>query len=233
MSELSLKDFENFFKYYAEEPQQRKGVSILYDQMRDVLKQEDHEWITAYRSKGEAVSSNENILNVKYQSQNDNVSGTGYRECFSSSCAMVAMYYGVIENDDAYNKIRQQYGDSTDATAQVRTLRSLGLEAHFKTDGTTEALARQIELGRPTPCGWLHKGPVNAPTGGGHYSVVIGMTNDAWIHNDPNGEAKLAGGGYEDNLNGSHLSYSKKNWEPRWLVEGEGSGWYMDISNPD
>ena len=47
------------------------------------------------------------------------------------------------------------------------------------------------ESGQPVPVGWLHKGPVGAPTGGGHWSVIIGYKTGAWIVNDPNGEAKL------------------------------------------
>ncbi len=45
-------------------------------------------------------------------------------------------------------------------------------------------------------------------------------------------EANLTAGGYSNNLNGDHLKYSYKNWNPRWIVEGEGSGWYMDIRDP-
>jgi hypothetical protein len=198
--------------------------------MRDVLKDDDHDWIRTYRAKPVVDSSNP--LDVPYQSQNDNASGTGYRECFSSSCAMVEMYYGKVKNDDAYNLIRQKYGDSTDAQAQLRTLRSLGLEANFITNGTTCDLRECIDAGRPVPVGWLHHGSVSAPSGGGHYSVVIGYTDDAWVMNDPNGDANLTAGGYSNNLDGSSLSYSFKNWNPRWIVEGEGSGWYMDIRLP-
>tara|TARA_E500000305_G_scaffold75037_1_gene60832 strand:- start:358 stop:879 length:522 start_codon:yes stop_codon:yes gene_type:complete len=166
---------------------------------------------------------------VTYQSQNDNASGTGARECFSSSCAMVAMYYGKIENDDAYNLVRQSFGDSTDPQAQIRALRSLGLEANFISNGSTADIKMAIDSNRPVPVGWLHHGPVSSPSGGGHYSVVIGYTDDSWIHHDPNGEAALVNGGYTDNYDGSYQSYSYKNWNPRWIVEGEGSGWYMDI----
>jgi hypothetical protein len=230
MANISKKDFINFFTYFKGESQQIQGVGILYDQIRDVLKDDTHPWITKYRNKPEVITSNP--LKVPYQSQNDNASGTGYRECFSSSCAMVAMYYGKIENDDAYNLVRQKYGDSTDAQAQLRTLRSLGLEANFITNGSTSELKAAIDAGRPIPVGWLHKGYVSAPSGGGHYSVVIGYTDKAWVMNDPNGEASLISGGYTDNLDGSNQSYSFKNWNPRWVVEGEGSGWYMDIRNP-
>ena len=230
MTQISKQDFINFFKYYKSEEQQEAGVAILYNQMRDVLKDDTHAWITTYRAK--PVVEATNPLDVPYQSQNDNASGTGYRECFSSSCAMVAMYYGKIKNDDAYNAIRQKYGDSTDAQAQVRTLRSLGLEANFITNASTADIRTAIDAGRPVPVGWLHHGPVSAPSGGGHYSVVIGYNDKAWIMNDPNGEASLVAGGYTKNMDGSNQSYSFKNWNLRWIVEGEGSGWMMDIRLP-
>jgi len=230
MAQLSKQDFINFFKYYKGEVQQEAGVSVLFEQMRDVLKSDDHDWITTYRTKPEVTTSNP--LDVPYQSQNDNASGTGYRECFSSSCAMVAMYYGKIENDDAYNLVRQKYGDSTDAQAQVRALRSLGLEANFISNGTTCDIREAIDAGRPVPVGWLHHGHVTAPSGGGHYSVITGYNETSWIVNDPNGEANLATGGYTNNLQGASLKYSFSNFNPRWVVEGEGSGWYMDIRDP-
>ena len=231
MTLISKTDFTNFFKYYAAEKHQVAAIEGLYDQLPFELKQDDSLWVRTYRNQLPLPQGN-NPLDVPYQSQNDNLSGTGYRECFSSSCAMVAMYYGKIENDDAYNLVRKKYGDSTDAQAQLRTLRSLGLEANFITNATTKDLKAAIDSGRPVPCGWLHYGSVNAPSGGGHYSVVIGYTEDAWIVNDPNGEADLAKGGYTDSYDGAGLNYSFKNWNPRWIVEGEGSGWMMDIRDP-
>ena len=230
MAKLSEQDFINFFKYYKDEPHQREGIKQLYGQIQLALLDDEHVWIQTYRNKQETSVSNP--LDVPYQSQHDNASGTGYRECFSSSCAMVAMFYGKIKNDDAYNLVRQKYGDSTDAQAQVRALRSLGLEANFITNATTQDVKTAIDAGRPVPCGWLHYGHISNPSGGGHYSVVVGYTDNAWIMNDPNGEANLTAGGYTNNLNGDHLHYSFKNWNPRWVVEGEGSGWMMDIRCP-
>ena len=224
---LVSKTSKTFLNTTRCEAQQEAGVEILYDQLRAVLKDDEHAWITTYRKK--PVVSSSNPLGVPYQSQNDNASGTGYRECFSSSCAMVAMYYGKIANDDAYNAVRQKYGDSTDAQAQVRALRSLGLEATFVSNGTTCNIREAIDAGRPVPVGWLHKGHVSAPSGGGHYSVIIGYTKDAWIVHDPNGPAKLVPGGYEESFNGASQSYDFKNFNPRWIVGGEGDGWYMDI----
>ena len=111
---------------------------------------------------------------------------------------------------------------------------SLQLDAAFITNATTADLKRQIDIGRPTPCGWLHKGMVQFPSGGGHYSVIIGYNDTGWWVHDPNGEADLVSGGYVSNSihAGVAVKYSYKNWNPRWIVEGEGSGWMMDIWDP-
>jgi GH24 family phage-related lysozyme (muramidase) len=162
------------------------------------------------------------LLKVPYFLQHDNVSGAGYRECASSSAAMVAAFWGKVATDDAYNKIRAKYGDTTDVTAQVDALRSLGLDARFRTDGTPAILEAELRAGRPVMVGWLHKGPVSAPSGGGHWSVVIGCDSARWIHNDPNGEADLVAGGYVNTTGGKGVKYSRKNWDRRWMPDGKG-----------
>lgn len=171
------------------------------------------------------------LLQVPYEAQNDNASGTGYRECFSSSCAMVARFYGKVSGDDEYNRIRAKFGDTTDSGAQLRALGSLGLQATFKQNGDAATLERLLREGRPVPVGWLHKGPATAPTGGGHWSVVVGFTAEAFIHNDPNGEADMVGGGYVTTKGtaGKAIAYSRARWLRRWEVDGRGSGWYLDI----
>lgn len=171
------------------------------------------------------------LLKVTWQSQLDNRTGTGYRECFSSSCAMLAMHWGRIPNDDAYNRLRAQFGDSTSSEAQLRALRSLGLLANFRTNGRPADLEAEIDAGRPVAVGWLHHGPVSRPSGGGHWTVVIGYTETHWIMNDPNGEALLVPGGYTHNVNGAGVAYSRKNWNPRWMVDGTG-GWLLTCSDP-
>lgn len=172
------------------------------------------------------------LLKVPYEYQNDNASGTGYRECYSSSCAMVARYYGKVGSDDEYNRIRARFGDSTDTGAQLRALSSLGLQAVFRQNGGSDTLERLLREGRPVPVGWLHKGPVSSPSGGGHWSVVIGFTPDAFIFNDPNGEADLVGGDYVTTSSkaGKGIAYSRKNWLRRWEADGRGSGWFLDIN---
>lgn len=168
------------------------------------------------------------LLKVPYEAQNDNKSGTGYRECFSSSCAMVAKFYGKITGDDAYNAVRQRYGDSTDSNAQILALRSLGLDARLVTNAGPALLRSELAAGRPVPVGWLHKGPLNAPSGGGHWSVVIGYEGDRWIHHDPNGEADIINGGYVSNKGGASIVYSHR-WLRRWEADGPNTGWAMLI----
>lgn len=168
------------------------------------------------------------VLKVAYESQLDNSGGEGYRECFSSSCGMIARFWlpERIPSDDAYNRMRRGHGDTTDAQAQLSTLRSLGLQADFHTNGTPAKLKAEIDAGRPVAVGWLHHGPASNPSGGGHWTVVIGYDSSSWIMHDPNGEANLAGGGYTGNRNGKALRYSATNWNRRWMPNGEG-GWFL------
>ena len=167
-------------------------------------------------------------LKVPYEYQLDN-GPTGYRECFSSSCAMVARYWGKIAGDHEYNRVRCQFGDTTDAKAQILALKTLGLRATFEMEGTAAILENEIRSGFPTPVGWLHKGPATAPTGSGHWTVVSGFTPTHFIHQDPNGEADTANGGYVNHKGGANIAYSRSNWLRRWLVDGPKSGWYLKV----
>ncbi|MBM5806572.1 MAG: hypothetical protein FJ056_02575 [Cyanobacteria bacterium M_surface_10_m2_179] len=182
-------------------------------------------------------------LPVSYLSQNDSVTGQGSRMCFASTCAMAATFLkpgclkGSGQLDDQYLALVQQHGDTTDANAQVSALQSLGLQAWFRTNGSIEHLIEQLQRGIPCPVGWLHKGPASSPTGGGHWSLVIGWdpgTRQLLMH-DPNGEADLVNGGYANTAIGSGqaLRYSERNWGRRWQVEGPGSGWWLQLSPSD
>lgn len=209
-------------KYYKAEPHQKAALDALEAR----LDESTLAWFKeAYRAAQTPLASNP--LNVPYFYQNDNKSGTGYRECFSSSCAMLAAYHGRVKSDDEYNLIRQHYGDTTDLGAQIGALNKLGLDPTFKSNGKPRDLEAEIQAGRPVAVGWLHKGPVTAPTGGGHWSVVVGYTPTHFIFHDPNGEANLVSGGYDNHSGGKGILYSRKNWLPRWEVEGPGTGWYL------
>jgi hypothetical protein len=220
---MDADQFLNFWAYYRGQPHQQTAVRQLFAQLPPQLRDDAAEWVRLYRTA--PTPGPIPPLKVTYFAQNDNQSGTGYRECFSSSCAMLAAFHGRVAGDDAYNVIRGRYGDTTEAQAQLQTLRHLGLRAEFRTNGTREALLEELRGGRPVAVGWLHKGPANAPTGSGHWSVVIGADDRGVIMHDPNGEADLVHGGYL-NRNGARRLYSWANWEPRWRVDGTG-GWLV------
>jgi len=102
----------------------------------------------------------------------------------------------------------------------------LGLQADFRTDGTEADLRSEIDAGRPVAVGWLHHGPASDPSGGGHWTVVIGYDATGVFMNDPYGNCDLVNGGYLSNDDGAGLHYSYRNWLPRWRVGGTG-GWML------
>jgi len=133
-----------------------------------------------------------------------------------------------IENDDDYIREVFKFGDTTDASVQVKTLAHFGVESQFLTNGNWSHIEHQLEDGIPVPIGILHKGTVAKPSGGGHWVCVVGVTADRskfWVH-DPWGELDLVGGTYLSS-DGKYRLYSKKNLGPRWMVEGSGSGWFI------
>ena len=62
--------------------------------------------------------------------------------------------------------------------------------------GNPAVLENEIRNKRPVAVGWLHKGPVSKPQGGGHWTCVIGFDKDNFIHHDPYGDADMINGGY-------------------------------------
>lgn len=179
------------------------------------------------------VSSNEVILQTPYYSQRDNITqGTDNwtRTCFSSSCAMLAQTVkpGCIKGDDDYISKRKKYGDSTDPSAQIKCLKSLGINARFITNGTNELIKKQIDRGIPVPCGILHYGPASAPSGGGHWICVVGYDAAGFIVNDPWGEIRNSDGKYISQ-NGQHVRYSYSLFDTRWTVASSNDGWCVVV----
>lgn len=169
------------------------------------------------------------VLNVPYYSQRDNVKDP-MRTCFSSSCAMLLKYLKPksIKGDDEYVLRVFQYGDTTSSAAQIQALQSYGVKAEFRQDGGWSDIDSLLTAGIPVPIGILHKGTASNPTGSGHWICIIGRTEDnsGYIVNDPFGDLDLVNGGYLS-TNGARLTYSKKNLQKRWMVEGPGSGWFI------
>jgi len=59
--------------------------------------------------------------------------------------------------------------------------------------------------------------------------TVVGMDEDNLIVNDPFGRMNTEEGFYTRH-NGDHLKYPYQDILPRWIVEGESSGWGIIIS---
>jgi GH24 family phage-related lysozyme (muramidase) len=221
---------------HQQEAWQRLQRSLTAEQLRAFAE--------AFRSAAPPAGKNANgliQLPVPYLSQNDSVTGQGSRMCFASTCAMAAAFLrpgslsGSGQLDDQFLALVQCHGDTTDASAQVAALQSLGIQARFRTDGAIDDLIAQLQRGIPCPVGWLHKGPASSASGGGHWSLVIGWdpaTRQLLMH-DPNGEADLVNGGYVNTAigRGNALRYSERNWGRRWQVEGPGSGWWIQIDS--
>jgi hypothetical protein len=126
--------------------------------------------------------------------------------------------------DDQYLQRVRRYGDTTDPEAQLQALASYGIEAEFTKQASFRTIEAQISAGISVPCGYLHRGPVERPAGGGHWLIIVGHTPTHLIVHDPLGEADLVSGA---TIGGTarFCRYSRRNFGRRWMVEGEGSGW--------
>lgn len=185
-----------------------------------------------------------NPLDVPYFSQLDSATAHADRMCFSSSCAMLLEFLkpGTLigENgDDQYLQRVLEYGDTIYPESQAKALASYGIMASMVMTADFSTIEKQIDRGIPVPCGFIHKGPVNAPFGNGHWLCVIGYTDKAVVVHDPNGDLDLVGGGYLSS-DGKGLLYSHKNFGRRWMVNktngtyayAPGNGWAMIAELP-
>ena len=173
-------------------------------------------------------------LDVPYYYQRDSKTGHGERMCFSSSMAMALDYVNpdAIEGDDDWylNEVFK-FGDSVSSSAQVAAAQSLGFAAEFKMDGTEELLLEILDSDTPVPIGILHHGPVEKPSGGGHWICLIGY-DDKYFHvHDPFGELSLVAGGYLKTgpSDGEFQKYTRKNLMRRWLIANDHDGWLVDL----
>lgn len=244
-SEASQIILVDFFRYFIGTEDQVSAVSILADALMAEaphLLSSDAEWVREYRGQREEEEivnqPEEPYLNVPYLYQYDSESEMGARMCFSSSNAMLLEYLipgslrGQGQADDAYLDQVLEFGDTTSAEAQVAALASFGLKAQFRMDGTSRLAKNLIREGVPVPIGVLHYGPFLAPTGSGHWIVLVGFDDaeGCWYVHDPAGEMDLISGGYVRSgpVDGRFVKYSYENLHPRWMVAGEGDGWLIE-----
>jgi len=234
MTNISKQDFLNTFKYYSEETHQDLAIARLYSALPEELKSVDSEWIKTYRNVKEETVENTTgkVLDVKYFSQRDNYRDAS-RTCFSSSCAMLLEYLLplAIEGDDDYIREVFKRGDSTESWVQLAALRHFGLHAEFVQNANNETLKRLIDADIPVPCGILHKGPESAPSGGGHWIVVVGYDDKGWIVNDPWGTLHHPSGTYVS-THGDLVHYSYELMDARWTVAGASDGWCIIAKEP-
>ena len=226
-----VNDLIPYFQHWKDLPHQRAAITQLWQAVPDSLKKPDSAWVETWKAAGKQAQprTKSNPIQVPYFSQRDSETRHALRMCFSSSCAMLleTLKPGTLagpNGDDAYLGRVLRYGDTTDAQAQLRALASYGITASFTQKASWATVEQQIDRGIPVPLGFLHHGPASKPGGGGHWLCAIGYTADALVVHDPFGEINLGAGGYLNNW-GARLRYSRKNFGPRWMAEGPGSGW--------
>lgn len=153
----------------------------------------------------------------------------GWRQCQSSSLAMCLSYLKVpgIHDDLDYLRVVQRYGDTTSQGAHQQALKALGVKARFVQNCSVAQAQAEIRAGLPVCMGILHRGPVSAPAGGGHWIAAYGFDATGWIVNDPYGELDVINGQWArtGGASGREQHYSFRNLNPRWLAEGPASGW--------
>jgi hypothetical protein len=232
MALLTPQHFQKIFECYRGEPQQVSAVWQLYAKLGKIsplLLDDGAEWFQKFRE----APPHPNPLHTPYQSQRDNYRDAN-RTCFSSSCAMLLMTLkpGAVHSDDDYIRTVFSYGDTTEGGTQVKALAHYGVQASFITHGDKALIKRQIDAGIPVPCGFLHHGTPQAPSGGGHWCCVIGYDESGVFVNDPWGECDLSSGTYPS-ANGCKLHYSDANWtNTRWMADGPGTGWCIVATQP-
>ena len=231
MSAELIADFIPFLENWKGLPHQKAAMVQFWEGVPEEQKKRDATWYQTWKAAGkqEQPRTKTNPLQVRYFSQRDSSTEHALRMCFSSSCAMLleALKPGTLQGpngDDAYLGRVLRYGDTTDATSQIKALQSYGVEAHMVRNAGWGTIKAQIDKGIPVPIGILHHGPVTAPTGGGHWICAIGYSDDAITVHDPFGDLNLVSGSYVNNW-GARLQYSKQNLGPRWMVEGPATGW--------
>ena len=242
MSQFDTKKFFDFAVFAdVANPKHRAAYDDLYREiltLKPELLSDNANWVRIYRSESNTVPGVPSVLNVPYYSQRDNYRDAA-RTCFSSSCAMLCKFLkpNSIKGDDDYLREVFKRGDSTEASVQVQTLKHFGVSSRFATNLSFSTLDALLAQGIPVPIGILHKGPSSAPSGSGHWIVVIGKELDSkapegcwYICQDPWGELRNSDGVYTS-TNGCKLKYSKQMLSQRWTVEGDGSGWAIVAGN--
>ncbi len=163
-----------------------------------------------------------------YSQRDSRVAGQAPRSCFSSANAMLvkALRPAALQGpnaDDDYLKVVGRYGDTTEPAAQLKALAHFGITARLEQQGTFELIEQQIRREIPVTLGFIHRGPLDALRGDGHWLFGYGIDATHLDVHDPWGEADLITG-TTLNSNGRALRYSRRNFGRRWMVVPDGRG---------
>jgi hypothetical protein len=222
----------NLLKYFEHfrlgDPYQHAAIAQLEEDLPQHLKDEDALWLQAWKTSGK-----EQQVYAPYYHQLTSKTGYGFRECFSAVAAMAAAFHKRVDSFDIYNRIRKHLGDTTSVDVQLNTLRTLGLDAEFRTDATFDDLELEIDAGRPVIAMYLDKGSVTDPScdgdGCGHVVLVVGYNRDELIVHDPMGVPDMINGGHKNKDRADYVRISRQAFKPRWEVEGDGTGWIIVV----
>ena len=235
---LSVLSLLPFFQHFRDDsPYHLAGVAALQEAMPAELLQEDSDWFEAWRAAG----IDQEVF-VPYFRQLDN-GPDGWRDCFASSAAMLAASAGLVHSDNEYIYHLARFGDTTSVNAQLRTLRFLGLDAVFTQEGTPEMIEKAISRGSAVLVGWYHEGdltrgepPMCSGTTCGHWSVITGFQgkhspvgDQYYVMHDPMGFPLIEKGGHDRSRSGKSVRIRQSEFNHRWLIEGEASGWMIFI----
>ena len=131
------------------------------------------------------------IQDVPYINQRankqDKYGRPGDTQCYSTTMAMwVAQLTGKPMTAEDYNKVRSEYGISTEAYPQKKALADFGINSSLQTGMSWNALRDEIQAGYPVPVGFKYKGS-------GHWGMVVGMKDNGFVVHDPFGQLGFGG----------------------------------------
>ena len=219
-------------KYYQGEVHQNYAWLTLEDMLTDAQLEA---FTRLYRTGSKPSRKQEGFpLNVEYFYQRDSKTGHGERSCQASAIAMVLNYLdpNLIIDDDDYLTDVLCYGDCVSQLSHKGALDAMSIKHQFRMNGREQDLIDLLDKGYPVPIGILHKGLIDAPSGGGHWITLIGYNETEFIAHDPFGCMSLYEGVYlrdwpED---GKNVMYSRELLMKRWLIADDSDGWLWDFS---
>lgn len=177
---------------------------------------------------GDDIKDNKPLINTKllvpYYSQRDNDSSEWWRQCNTSTHAMLLNYLkpgSVASDDDYFQRFVKPFGDTTDWGVHTQALEKHGIDSVFRQNLQYSDLIKSLQLGYPVPIGVMHKGSLQNPSGG-HVILIIGYDSKRQVFyaNDSWGE-----GFSYTNYNGKGVEYPiYPSLDSRFLVGGQGWG---------